>query len=97
MKHIGEFFFTGPSNLISYEEEDLYVARLIGGVFSDRYEKNKAMIEWCTDLFGPPGVLIRRVQGLARYEGRWYNDTGDYYFINELDRTVFLLAWSSND
>jgi len=94
MKHLGEYFFTGPATLISHEEEDLFVARLVGGIFSDRSLKNKAMIEWCSDLFGPPGVLFRRVQGLARYEGRWYHDAGDYYFTNELDRTVFLLTWA---
>jgi hypothetical protein len=101
MKHLGEFFFTGPASLMSYEEEDLYAARLVGGIFSDRYDKNKAMIDWCTELFGAPGRVMLRERGLARFPQetlpRWYHDTGDYYFTNELDRTVFLLTWSSND
>lgn len=55
--------------------------------WEDRIVHNRALNEWCTLTYGPKGVWHLP-------DCRWFSSNGKYFFINETDRTMFILRWS---
>lgn len=62
-------------------------AELYGGEHSDSAAKLNKMVAWCTEQFGP------RDRG-SREDWRWEHNSGKFWFKNEEDRLLFLLAWT---
>lgn len=95
-----ESFFTGPVRLSSQDINGYFVVDVRGGIFSSRNKRLTEMREWCTSIFGDCGSISDSSPlslGIwPAKNDRWLFGDGKFWFVKELDRTVFLLTWSSN-
>lgn len=55
-----------------------------------------AMVEWCTQRFGPRWEAIGHREGIwcSFWAGREHFEMYKWYFKNAQDATIFLLRWS---
>jgi len=47
------------------------------------------MVKWCIDTFGPTPI-----DGVFTPSKQWYVNDSKFWFLNESDRTMFVLRWS---
>lgn len=86
-------------DLIQKPVEDLICST--GTVFGKRYHTVEPvggnwieMETWCTETFGSASSVWETFKESDRL-GRWYINSRRFWFLNEKDRTMFILRWSS--
>jgi hypothetical protein len=77
----------------TYMDTQYYTVEPIGGNWL-------AMETWCVDTFGDRSNVWDITSSYPdeqlawRERGRWYANDRRFWFLNERDRTVFILRWS---
>jgi len=84
-------------DLVDRPIEDLICSE--GTVFGKRYYTVEpvggnwiAMEKWCSETFGDPSSVWNTFKESDQL-GRWYMNDRKFWFLDEKDRTMFILKW----